>query len=134
MNLGKLPLFELISRRMTWLTERQKVIAENIANADTPNYQARDLKPMSRRGFAAVLERLRPAVTDARHIAGGTRGGMKADVVKSKASETTLSGNAVSLETELMKVAETATDYQLVTNLYRKQIGMLKMVVGRGPS
>jgi len=134
MDLGKLPLFELMSQRMTWLTERQKVIAENIANADTPNYQARDLKPMSPHGFATVMARLRPAVTDARHIAGGMRSGGKAEVVESKAPEVTLSGNTVSLETELMKVAETATDYQLVTNLYRKQIGMLKAVIARGPS
>lgn len=134
MNLSKLPLFSMISQRLGWLTERQRVLAENIANVDTPGYKARDLKAMR---FDALDQpasgRLTPASTDSRHL--GPRGGTdKPTVVKTKGGETTLSGNSVTLESELMKVADTATDYQLVTNLYRKQIGMLKAVIGRNQS
>src|ERR1044072_2825096 len=46
MELNGVPLFSLLSGRMSWLSARQSVLAENVANADTPNYIARDLKPM----------------------------------------------------------------------------------------
>jgi flagellar basal-body rod protein FlgB len=45
-----------------------------------------------------------------------------------------ISGNTVSLDSELMKSADTAMDYQLVTNLYRKQLGMFRAVLSRGSS
>jgi flagellar basal-body rod protein FlgB len=133
MNISKLPLFSLISQRIGWLSERQKVLAENVANSDTPDYKARDLKPMD---FAAMAGnaglRLAPAMTDQRHFEGRASGAAKSAPVKDGKAEATLSGNTVSLEPEMMKVAETAMDYQLVTNLYRKQIGLIKAVIGRG--
>lgn len=135
MNLTNLPLFSLISQRMGWLSERQKVIAENVANVDTPNYKARDLKPVDFAALAGVAGgRLGQSITDPRHI--DPRGGnsAKAAAVKNAKAEATLSGNTVSVESEMMKVADTAMDYQLITNLYRKQIGMLKAVIGRSQS
>jgi flagellar basal-body rod protein FlgB len=132
MDVSKIPLFSLISQRIGWLSERQKVLAENVANADTPDYKARDLKPMD---FAAMAGsaglRLAPAATNERHL-DGRAGGSKVAAVKDGKAEQTLSGNSVSLESEMMKVAETAMDYQLITNLYRKQIGLIKAVIGRG--
>lgn len=136
MNLSKLPLFSLISQRLGWLTERHKVLAENVANADTPNYKARDLKPVKFEAMMAAASgagRLQPAATADRHIAPRGADAAKANAVRNN-DETTLSGNSVSIEREMMKVAETATDYQLVTNLYRKQIGMIKAVIGRNQS
>jgi flagellar basal-body rod protein FlgB len=135
MNPSNLPLFSLISQRMGWLSERHKVLAENVANVDTPNYKARDVKPVD---FAALASRagarLGPAVTDPRHIEPQGAGSAKAVTTKDAKAEATLSGNTVSIEQELMKVADTAMDYQLITNLYRKQIGMLKAVIGRSQS
>ena len=46
MDLTQIPLFEMLTRRMSWLNERQKVLAQNIANADTPHYVPRDLEPL----------------------------------------------------------------------------------------
>src|SRR5436305_14526786 len=46
MDLNGIPLFSLISGRMSWLSARQSVLAENVSNADTPNFVARDLKPV----------------------------------------------------------------------------------------
>jgi flagellar basal-body rod protein FlgB len=137
MNFSKLPLFSLISQRIGWLSERQKVLAENVANADTPNYKARDLKALD---FATMANaagaggRLAPMATDARHFDIRPAGGSKSALAKDAKAESTLSGNTVSLESEMMKVAETAMDYQLITNLYRKQIGLIKAVIGRGQS
>ena len=135
MDLNKLPLFSMISQRMNWLGERQKVLAQNVANADTPDYAPRDLKEVDfRKMVSGTSSRLQPAATDEKHIAGTNAGGVKASLTKPKPIETTASGNSVSLETELMKIADTGMDYQLVTNLYRKQLGLFRTVLGRGGS
>jgi flagellar basal-body rod protein FlgB len=134
MDFSKLPLFSLISQRIGWLSEREKVLAENVANADTPDYKARDLKPQD---FSRMLTaagggaRLMPVATDQRHFDMRASGPGKNTVLKDTKTESTLSGNTVSLESEMTKVAETAMDYQLITNLYRKQIGLIKAVIGR---
>lgn len=134
MDLNRLSLFSFISQRMSWLGERQKVLAENIANADTPKFQARDLKPFDVK--AASLQagrRIALMQSDPAHAAGNRAGGAFGTTAN-KPSETTISGNTVSMESELMKSAETAMDYQLVTNLYRKQLGMIRAVLSRGQS
>jgi flagellar basal-body rod protein FlgB len=70
MDIGQIPLFSLLSNRMSWLSARQSVLAENVSNADTPNYIARDLRALD---FAGILRdqefALKPQSTDARHIA-----------------------------------------------------------------
>ena len=140
MDLNRIPLFSLLAQKMNWLGERQKVLAQNIANADTPGYAAVDLKPFdlrvaSRAAGASAgggLSPAAPASTDPRHLAGATSGGAPATPVRTRAAETTVSGNAVSLDTELMKASDTAMDYQLITSLYRKQLGMLRAVLSRG--
>lgn len=133
MDLNTLPLFSLISQRLGWLTERQKVLAENVANIDTPGYRARDLKPVDfGKLAAAAADRLQPAATNPRHMtSAGTGATARTEFTKPIPGEATLSGNTVSIETEMMKVAETAMDHQLVTNLYRKHVGMLRAVLGR---
>jgi flagellar basal-body rod protein FlgB len=135
MDFSKLPLFSLISQRMGWLSDRHKVLAENVANADTPGYVARDLKPVDFAALAnAATARLHQSVTDPRHLDASGGAARKPAEVKDKKAEATLSGNTVSIEQEMMKVADTAMDYQLITNLYRKQIGLIKTAIGRPQS
>src|SRR3546814_15134368 len=67
---GKPGLFNLLGKRMEWLGQRQKVLAQNIANADTPDYVPHDLKPQE---FRRMVERqaaatLQPAATRPGHI------------------------------------------------------------------
>src|SRR3546814_18762423 len=57
MDLNQLPMFDLLTRRMTWLSERQEVLAQNIANANTPDYTPQALKPMP---FREIMQRLSP--------------------------------------------------------------------------
>lgn len=134
MDLNRLPLFSFISQRMNWLGERQKVLAENVANADTPGYQARDLKPFDAQAVAmGAGRRLGMAQSDQAH-AQGTLAGGSASSQKARPLEVKISGNTVSIDRELMKSADTAMDYQLVTNLYRKQLGMFRAVLSRGGS
>jgi flagellar basal-body rod protein FlgB len=131
MDLSKIPLFEAITRRMAWLGERHAVLAQNVANADTPGYVAKDLKPPS---FAELVSgtsgRLKLATTAPGHIVPVQAGG-SFTLQPQKVSERAPNGNAVQLEDQMMKISNIASDHALVTNLYRAQIGMLKLVLGR---
>ena len=132
MDLGGLQVFRALQTRMRWLSERQEVLAQNVANADTPRYQSRDLKELD---FAKVLrgreQSLGLAVSHPGHIAPQRAGGGRnADSEKAKL-EANPTGNAVVLEEEMLKVGQTAHDYQLMTSLYSKSLGMLKMALGR---
>jgi flagellar basal-body rod protein FlgB len=132
MDLSRLNLFSKFVQRMNWLGERQKVLAQNVANADTPGYVARDIRPFEFRVSGATGRgRIGLAQSNSAH-AGGSESGMAQGGLTAKQKETTLSGNSVTLDHELMKSADTAMDYQLVTNLYRKQIGMFRAVLTRG--
>ena len=127
----KLNVFAAITRRLDWLGQRQRVLAQNIANADTPNYLPRDLKdgPFSK----LLARRLRPAVpvtTHPDHIVPA-RGNRGARVREDKNTyETAPAGNAVVLEEQMVKVAENQMSYQTMTNLYRKHLQMMRTALG----
>lgn len=132
MDLNRTPLFQMITQRMGWLTERQRVISQNVANADTPGYQARDLRPQD---FGRMVDqtraRMAPSATDSHHISPTTTSGRNRPE-RTRPVETTLSGNSVQVEQEMMKAADSAVDYQLATNLYRRHLSLLRTVIGRG--
>lgn len=137
MDFSKLPLFTAMTRRMTWLGQRQQVLAQNIANADTPGYGAQDLKEPSfndlLRGSSttgAGGAKLMMASTQPGHLGGAHPAKPKAET--SPDSEKKTSGNTVVLEDQMMKVSKTAMDFQLTTNLYRKHLNMIKTALGRG--
>lgn len=126
MDPARIALFDLADRRLAWIGGRQQVLAQNIANADTPGWKARDLKP-----FAQHLARgtgLAPARTDAGHLAP-TRG--TAAQGKALQGERAPNGNAVVLDVELAKVADTESAHSLVTGLYQKYLAMFRTAAGR---
>jgi flagellar basal-body rod protein FlgB len=130
------PLFAMISQRLGWLTERQKVLSENVANADTPDYKARDVKELSfQQMLRGATHSLPAARTSSNHLMSGSssqRGFGPNDLSREKQYETTLSGNSVTLDVELMKVSQTAQDHQMATQLYRKHLNLFRTVIGRG--
>ncbi len=134
MEFSKPLLLTLIAKRMAWLGQRQKVLAENIANVNTGGYKARDLEPMKFKDMvqgASGSGKLRMATTHAGHVVSkGRRAPAAKEIVNDTAAN--LSGNTVDLEREVMKVGQTAMDYQFITHLYRKQVAMIKLAIGRG--
>jgi len=130
MAVTDLPLVAMLKTRLHWHQMRQKLLAENVANADTPGFKPKELKapgPAPARGAAAVsVER-----TNAAHLSlAAARPGE--DAVLAGRFEVTPSGNAVSLEDEMMKVSQNQSDYQLAASLYQKSLQMLRTAVGRG--
>lgn len=122
-------LLDLAEQRMAWADRRQQVLAQNIANANTPHWQARDLTP-----FAATLAKAHGgamALTQVGHMAGIGSGAAGQAAVQ-KSGERAPDGNAVALDEQLTKVADTETAQELVTNLYKKYLGMFRVALGRG--
>lgn len=134
MNLAEIPLFAMLRGRMGYLTERQKVIAQNVANADTARYVSQDLKAFS---FDARVEMQKQAqapstmaATQAGHMApkNERRGlGAQFKTVKTPDSEMTLNGNAVVLEDEMIKMNDARMNYDAAISFYQKSLNMLRM-------
>ena len=121
-----LPLLSQIKGRLSWLDERQRVIAENVANADTPGYVGRDLSQPA--DFAAALRGggVQMVRTSAMHIApAGAAARFEAHTAPD--SETTLDGNSVVVEEQMLKMAESRMAYDAAIGLYQKSMQMLRM-------
>ncbi len=130
MAFDSVPLLGMIKTKMSWLGARQEVLAQNIANAETPGYGARDL---TRPDFRQMLDDdARTAAlrrTSARHM-GVERVDLRSRAEDVAPWETVLDGNAVSVEQEMMRVSETVGEYRLATNLYSKSVGLLRTALG----
>ncbi len=139
MKLTDLPLFGVMRQRLDWLHQRQQVIAQNIANADTPDYRSNDLKAF---GFKEALRRSRAPseglgtfVTNDQHLyrkASAATLGKFQEISARSAYETSPNGNQVILEEQMLKMNETAINHSLVTQIYKKNRNMIKTVLGRG--
>ena len=133
MDLNGVPLFSLLNGRMSWLSSRQSVLAENVANADTPNYVARDVKPMDFDGMVAGAAGGKGvnglSMTNARHIDVHARKGA-AEPEQAVGEGGTPTGNVVSIEQEMIKLSDTQIQYQTATNLYQKAVNMFRTALG----
>lgn len=133
MEFKQIPLIALAKERFGWLGRRQEVLAENIANADTPGFKARDLKSLRfRQLIAATPVDVRVERTNPAHIEGqrGASGLFKISEQRDT-YEIAPDGNAVVLEEQMAKVSETALSYSLANELYRKQLGMFRIALGQ---
>ena len=132
MTTENLALMRAIGVKMDYITQRQRVLSQNIANSDTPNYRAHDLKPLKFKEYINGPKEQSVEVnrTNSRHIFVGDTSPYNA-VIDRNVSEMTPTGNAVVLEEEMMKVAETQIQYELTTSLYKKNLGLIKTALGR---
>ena len=139
MPLSTPPLLAGIGDAMRNLSERQRVIAQNIANSETPAFKARDVQAPDFSRLLSGQEAGKPSVTRP-HVtltsgmsALGARPLMAGNIVlDANVSETKPDGNNVVLEDQLLKMGQVQADFATMTSLYRKQIGLLKSAIGRG--
>ena len=133
MPISNIPLFSMLRTRMQWHQERQKVLAENVANADTPNFRARDLVPLKFDRMAPSAPGVTLVRTNPEHQTGmGTAaGGNSFESARKAGQEVRPTGNAVSLEEEMMKVAANQMDFQAATALYTRSLGLIKTALGK---
>ena len=139
MDIGDLPILQMLKSRLGYLSDRQRVISENVANADTPGYAARDLKAFSFQahvkaatGGAATPAPGLMAATQPGHMQPKSAGkGLAATfkVAKTPDSEETLDGNGVVLEDEMVKLTNARMDYDAAVGLYQQSLSMLKTAI-----
>ena len=131
-ELGNIFLFQVVKNRLNWLGQRQEVLAQNIANADTPNYRASDLK---RYNFKELLRRegaqLNMVSNGSNHLPGRRKRILDYASEKNQPFETSPVGNNVIMEEQMSKVGETGTNYKMATGLYKKHLNMIKIALGR---
>ena len=133
MDLSNLTIFKAMNGRMNWLSRRQEVIAQNIANADTPGYVPSDLKAQDFSQFLpSKVTKASLRHTDDRHINPQAIDRPPKIEETNEVYETTPSGNGVVLEEQMMNINAVQGDFRLATNLYSKHVAMIKMALGRG--
>lgn len=140
-----IPLFGMLKSRLGYLSERQKVIAQNVANASTPGYQPRDLKAYSfqaslmnqgsgqapyRGGKVAPTSGVPMMATSAAHMAP-SRAPSAWRATAGADTETTLDGNAVNLEDQMLKMSDARMNYDAAVGFYQKSMTMLRMSARR---
>lgn len=140
MSIQDIGLFKALGAKMDYLNQRQGVIAQNVANSDTPNYRPKDLVKVD---FADMLKTemggsaengVRPvsvAVTNEKHLPNADQV-MNVKAKKQKDTyEVAPAGNAVIMEEQMMSAGQNMMDYNLMLNVYQKQVGMIRTALGR---
>lgn len=135
-------LFQALSAKMDYLNQRQTIISRNIANTDTPGYRPQDLKEFD---FSRMLQRelsgadnngrVKPVsieTTDDQHMptARNTLNDRPRD--QRETYEVAPAGNAVIMEEQLINAGNNAMDYNLMLNVYQKQVNMFRIAMGSG--
>jgi flagellar basal-body rod protein FlgB len=131
MPISDLPILSMLRTKMQWHQERQRLLAENVANADTANFRPHDLAPPQFAPTGALVGNERPvalATTQPGHIAGATNSRFGDRGVGYDVRPT---GNAVNLEDEMMKVAANQMDFQAATSLYSRSMGLIRTALGK---
>jgi len=120
-------LFGIHTQALALWQRRAEVLSTNLANADTPNYQARDIDFRAALG-AADAGSLPLAATSAGHIGGASANG--ADALKYRVPmQPSLDGNTVDAETEQAAFAENSVRYQASLTFINAQIRQLRTAI-----
>ena len=135
MAINDLPILSALRTKMQWHQERQRVLAENVSNANTPNFRPSDLvepkfdsKGANVGGAMGSLGMMRTTATHISVSGGGPSfrgdGGRNAFLTKP-------AGNSVNLEEQMLKVSANQMDYAAATSLYTRSLGLLKTAIGK---
>ncbi|NLS45616.1 MAG: hypothetical protein GX969_07770 [Firmicutes bacterium] len=109
-------MFIILSKAMDGLSMRHQIIADNIANVDTPGFKARDV---------CFEDQLRSAITRGNPGSAGV-------VIHKYPGKTRLDGNSVDIDMESAKMAETTVLYSAMSRLISERFSMLRTVITEG--
>lgn len=138
MDVSEIPVIQGLVDRMRWLNRRQRVLSENVANANTPGYRSKDLPKVSFTETLRVSESklLEAKRTNVAHIDTGSGTTRRVEQSfrpeKDTVEYASPSGNAVNVPEQMMKMTETQMDFGLASTLYRKHMDLIKLAIGRG--
>lgn len=131
MDLSSIGLFDMARKKMGWTGQRQAVLSQNIANANTPHYRARDLEELDFGARVGKVSAVNLSKTAGQHLQGTSQKPAfrveRSD--RRDLYEINPDGNHVILEEQLMKVADNQAQFQLASNVYRKNLQMFRMAL-----
>lgn len=134
MAISDIPILSMLRTRLEWAQARQRVLAENVANSDTPGFRARDLTPLKfeapGEGSAGVTP-VALATTAPGHIIGAAPAQSAFRSERAGHYDVRPTGNAVNLEEEMMKVAANQMDFQTASALYSHSLNLIKIALGK---
>ncbi|MFV0626462.1 MAG: flagellar basal body rod protein FlgB [Alphaproteobacteria bacterium] len=130
MDLNNLSFFNIANQEMKYLTERQKVLAENIANVNTPGYLAKDVEKTS---FSGELKSsVAMTTTNEKHFAlPNSQSTSKGVYTPKPENALTIDGNGVILEDQLNEASKTKGDYNRVISIYNSYKSMLTVAASK---
>lgn len=133
MTIGDLSVFAALKSKMNWHQQRQGLLAENVANAETPGYQGRDLKAFdfAEQVSTFSMAKTTTAATQPGHFSVGNRGVGAFAIRDNNSFELTPEGNGVTLEDEMMKVTANQLEYRAATTLYKRSLQLIRTAIGR---
>jgi flagellar basal-body rod protein FlgB len=135
MPINDLPTLSMLRTKMQWHQERQRVLAENVSNSNTPNFKPRDLVEPKFEGSTGTVagsgSSLPMMRTSTSHM---TTAGTNPTFEQNPRTgfQTRPAGNSVNLEDQMLKTSANQMDYAAVTSLYSKSLHLLKTAIGKG--
>ncbi|MBV1866501.1 MAG: FlgB family protein [Marinosulfonomonas sp.] len=125
----KIEIFRLANGLAVHSANRQSVIAQNIANSDTPGYRAKDTQPFSDTYVNSNEGSLR--ITRSKHLKPNSAGNTGTNLLDA-GGESSPNGNTVSLELEMVKATEVRRQHDLALSVYSSSLNILRTSLGRG--
>ena len=133
MTFLNMPVFTALADKMRWHQTRQGLLAENVANAETPGYRGRDLAQYdfadNNGSFSSAT--VTTTATQPNHFSVSSSADAAFGAQRMANFEITPEGNGVTLEDEMMKVTTNQMDFQAVTTLYTRSVRLLRTALGR---
>lgn len=133
MTLQNIALFQAMGAKLDYLDYQQKITSQNISNADTPNYKARELTTPD---FGQVLgkitkdNQIRMNSTRAGHMPAAGDIAEGRNQKQKEFYEVAPGENAVILEEQMLKANQTAAEHSLMMNIMKKNVGMIRTAIG----
>ncbi len=146
MDLQSLSLYQMSGEKMRWLSQRQSVLAQNIANADTPRYMPSDIEPLTFKEFVGDSKHVSMMRTNDAHR---TRTSSETKIARTNLNhlspiadgqarvreerrpfETSIDENGVVLEEQMAKMDETRSQHDRATALFKKHLGLMGTAIG----
>lgn len=130
MSIADSGILSLMKDKMSYLGQKSAVLAQNVANANTPGYKAKEIAGFTT--FAQEMERASNTmnVTSDKHIVPAGMSGVNATTKRMKSFEVLPSGNSVDLEQQMMEVSATTIEYQADTSIYQKFMNLFRIALG----
>lgn len=120
-------LFSLVESKLSWLQQRQSLLAQNIANLSTPGYIPQDSSD-----FVSTLQNSASSLTRTNLLHLAAIPSPSLDLLEKQ--QLAPDGNAVTMEDELTKVADTESQARLGTAIYRQYLNMFSLALGHQTS